>query len=101
MALACSTRDPERGWDSGRVKGVLARLACVKRAQAATALEVAAGGRLYQVRGHRRGSKRYRTGSWGAAAQPVALRAIVFRQALPTLLLYCIFLAVMFIHGSL
>ncbi len=44
-----SYRDPERGWDRGRVKGVLARLVRVQRPEAATALEVAAGGRLYQV----------------------------------------------------
>lgn len=43
-------RDPERGWDSSRVKGVMAKLVRVKDPAAATALEVAAGGRLYQVR---------------------------------------------------
>jgi len=43
-------RDPERGFDRGRVKGVVARLVRVKDASAATALEVAAGGKLYQAR---------------------------------------------------
>lgn len=43
-------RDPERGWDSRRVKGVMAKLVRVKDPATATALEVAAGGRLYQVR---------------------------------------------------
>ena len=41
--------DPERGWDSRRVKGVVARLARVHDPTAATALEVAAGGKLWQV----------------------------------------------------
>lgn len=44
------TRDPERGWDHSRVKGVVAKLVRVKDPSTATALEVAAGGRLYQVR---------------------------------------------------
>ncbi|KAK9836025.1 hypothetical protein WJX81_006911 [Elliptochloris bilobata] len=44
-----SYKDPERGFDRGRVKGVVARLVRVKDASAATALEVAAGGKLYQV----------------------------------------------------
>jgi structural maintenance of chromosome 2 len=35
------------------VKGVVARLVRVKDASAATALEVAAGGKLYQVPCHR------------------------------------------------
>eukprot|EP00878_Enallax_costatus_P012275 GHUV01012822.1.p1 GENE.GHUV01012822.1~~GHUV01012822.1.p1 ORF type:complete len:987 (+),score=463.32 GHUV01012822.1:251-3211(+) len=42
-------RDPERGWDRSRVKGVVAKLVRVKDPATATALEVAAGGRLYQV----------------------------------------------------
>ncbi|WIA16380.1 hypothetical protein OEZ85_013075 [Tetradesmus obliquus] len=42
-------RDPERGWDRSKVKGVVAKLVRVKDPAAATALEVAAGGRLYQV----------------------------------------------------
>ena len=41
--------DPERGFDRGSVKGVLARLVAVKDPAAATALEVAAGGKLFQV----------------------------------------------------
>ncbi|KAF6256242.1 structural maintenance of chromosomes protein 2 [Scenedesmus sp. NREL 46B-D3] len=47
--LDFSYRDPERGWDRSRVKGVVAKLVRVKDPAAATALEVAAGGRLYQV----------------------------------------------------
>ncbi len=46
-------QDPERGFDRARVKGVVARLVRVKDASAATALEVAAGGKLYQVPCHR------------------------------------------------
>ena len=42
-------QDPERGFDRARVKGVVARLVRVKDASATTALEVAAGGKLYQV----------------------------------------------------
>ena len=42
-------RDPEAGFDRGRVKGVVAKLVQVKDQAAATALEVAAGGKLYQV----------------------------------------------------
>ncbi len=49
MACARAVRDPERGWDHGRVKGVVAKLVRVRDPAAATALEVAAGGRLYQV----------------------------------------------------
>jgi chromosome segregation ATPase len=43
------SRDPERGWDASRVKGVVAKLVRVKDPATATALEVTAGGRLYQV----------------------------------------------------
>ena len=42
-------RDPERGFDRSTVKGVVAKLVCVKDPADATALEVAAGGKLYQV----------------------------------------------------
>jgi hypothetical protein len=48
-AVCDATRDPERGWDHNRVKGVVAKLVRVKDPAVATALEVAAGGRLYQV----------------------------------------------------
>ena len=41
--------DPERGFDRSKVKGVVARLVKIKDPDAATALEVAAGGKLYQV----------------------------------------------------
>lgn len=41
--------DPEPGFQRSRVKGVVAKLVTVKDAAAATALEVAAGGKLYQV----------------------------------------------------
>lgn len=44
-----SFRDPERGFDRACVKGVVARLVRVRDAAATTALEVAAGGKLYQV----------------------------------------------------
>ena len=42
-------RDPEANFDHGRVKGVVAKLVRVKDVSTATALEVAAGGKLYQV----------------------------------------------------
>lgn len=42
-------RDPERGFDRSRVKGLVAKLVQVKDKVHATALEVAAGGKLFQV----------------------------------------------------
>ncbi|KAI8462562.1 MAG: structural maintenance of chromosomes protein 2 [Monoraphidium minutum] len=42
-------RDPERGFDRDRVKGVVAKLVRVQDPSTAAALEVVAGGRLYQV----------------------------------------------------
>jgi structural maintenance of chromosome 2 len=42
-------KDPEKGFDRGRVKGVVAKLIRVTDPKSATALEVAAGGKLYQV----------------------------------------------------
>ena len=42
-------RDPERGFDRSSVKGVVAKLVRVKDPADTTALEVAAGGKLYQV----------------------------------------------------
>ncbi|BDA47769.1 Structural maintenance of chromosomes protein 2 [Coccomyxa sp. Obi] len=42
-------RDPDRGFDRAAVKGVVARLVRVKDPATTTALEVAAGGKLYQV----------------------------------------------------
>lgn len=41
--------DPVRGFDRSKVKGLVARLVTVKNSQHATALEVVAGGKLYQV----------------------------------------------------
>lgn len=45
-------RDPERGFDRARVKGVMAKLVRIRDAATTTALEVAAGGKLYQARLH-------------------------------------------------
>ena len=42
-------RDPERGFDRSRVKGLVAKLVRIQDKTHATALEVAAGGKLYQV----------------------------------------------------
>ncbi|XP_075681731.1 structural maintenance of chromosomes protein 2 isoform X2 [Rhinoderma darwinii] len=42
-------RDPEKNWDKNRVKGLVASLISVKDISTATALEVVAGGRLYNV----------------------------------------------------
>ncbi|XP_062984602.1 structural maintenance of chromosomes protein 2 [Elgaria multicarinata webbii] len=42
-------RDPEKNWNSDHVKGLVASLITVKDVSTATALEVVAGGRLYNV----------------------------------------------------
>lgn len=42
-------RDPERGFDRSRVKGMVAKLVRIQDKAHATALEVAAGGKLFQV----------------------------------------------------
>lgn len=42
-------KDPERGWDHSKVKGLLANLISVRDVSYATALEVVAGGRLYNI----------------------------------------------------
>lgn len=42
-------RDPERGFDRSRVKGLVARLITVRDPGTSTALEIAAGSKLYQV----------------------------------------------------
>ncbi|CAM9771112.1 unnamed protein product, partial [Ectocarpus sp. 4 AP-2014] len=47
--LSFEYRDPERNFDRSRVKGLVAKLVKVKDPAHSTALEVAAGGRLYQV----------------------------------------------------
>nr|XP_006630128.1 PREDICTED: structural maintenance of chromosomes protein 2 [Lepisosteus oculatus] len=41
--------NPEKNWDSNRVKGLVANLITVRHPSNATALEVVAGGRLYNV----------------------------------------------------
>jgi len=47
--LAFNYSDPVRGFDRSKVKGLVARLVEVKRSEHATALEVVAGAKLYQV----------------------------------------------------
>lgn len=47
--FSSSLRDPERGWDRSKVKGLLANLITVRDVSYATALEVVAGGRLYNI----------------------------------------------------
>ncbi|XP_070683600.1 structural maintenance of chromosomes protein 2 [Pempheris klunzingeri] len=42
-------KDPERGWDRSKVKGLLANLITVHDVSYATGLEVVAGGRLYNI----------------------------------------------------
>lgn len=42
-------KDPERGFDRSKVKGLVATLITVSNPRNATAVEVAAGGKLYQV----------------------------------------------------
>ncbi|CAL8332184.1 unnamed protein product [Lota lota] len=42
-------KDPERGWDRSKVRGLLANLITVKDVAYATGLEVVAGGRLYNI----------------------------------------------------
>lgn len=47
--LAFNYSDPVRGFDRSKVKGIVAKLIQVKKSPHATALEVVAGGKLYQV----------------------------------------------------
>ncbi len=47
--LAFEYRDPEKNFDRSRIKGLVARLLTLKDPAAATAIEVVAGGKLYQV----------------------------------------------------
>lgn len=47
--LAFNYSDPVRGFDRSKVKGMVAKLICVKQPAHATALEVVAGGKLFQV----------------------------------------------------
>jgi len=47
--LAFNYKDPVRGFDRSRVKGLVARLINIKVPKHSTALEVVAGGKLYQV----------------------------------------------------
>lgn len=42
-------KDPERGWDRSKVKGLLANLITIRDVSYATGLEVVAGGRLYNI----------------------------------------------------
>jgi structural maintenance of chromosome 2 len=47
--LAFEYKTPFKGFDSSKVKGLVARLVAVNNPKHATALEVVAGGKLYQV----------------------------------------------------
>lgn len=47
--LAFKYSDPVRGFDRSKVKGLIAKLIALRDQKHATALEVAAGGKLYQV----------------------------------------------------
>lgn len=49
MCFLLLYRDPERGWDRSKVKGLLANLITVRDVSYATGLEVVAGGRLYNI----------------------------------------------------
>lgn len=53
MCAGCDFRyvNPGGGFDARKVRGVVARLVHVKEPATTLALEVAAGGKLYQVRG--------------------------------------------------
>ncbi|KAJ3601182.1 hypothetical protein NHX12_032155 [Muraenolepis orangiensis] len=48
-SLRFDYKDPEQGWDRSKVKGLLINLISVKDVSYATALEVVAGGRLYNI----------------------------------------------------
>lgn len=48
--LAFEFKAPHKGFDVKKVKGIVARLIKVTEPAAATALEVIAGGKLYQVK---------------------------------------------------
>jgi len=47
--LAFKYSDPVRGFDRNKVKGMVAKLVSIHRPEHATALEVVAGGKLYQI----------------------------------------------------
>uniref|UniRef100_A0A672S6L5 Structural maintenance of chromosomes protein n=1 Tax=Sinocyclocheilus grahami TaxID=75366 RepID=A0A672S6L5_SINGR len=47
--VLCVCRDPEKNWDCSKVKGLVANLFSVTDVSNATALEVVAGGRLYNI----------------------------------------------------
>ncbi len=47
--LSFEFRDPEKGFDRTKVKGLVARLVKINNRESATALEIAAGSKLYQV----------------------------------------------------
>lgn len=47
--LSFEFRDPEKGFDRSKVKGLVARLVKVNSRESATALEIAAGSKLYQI----------------------------------------------------
>lgn len=49
VAFSYDAKRMGAGWDASRVKGLVASLVTIKDAAAATALETAAGGKLYQV----------------------------------------------------
>lgn len=49
IGTVCVCRDPEKNWDHSKVKGLVANLFTVTDVSNATALEVVAGGRLYNV----------------------------------------------------
>ena len=47
--LTFDYRDPQKGFDRSKVKGMVAKLIEVKRENAMVAIEVTAGGKLYNV----------------------------------------------------
>lgn len=57
-------QDPQKNFDRSKVKGLVAKLIDVKDKTHSTALEVAAGGRLYQARNRARGGQKERGGDW-------------------------------------
>lgn len=74
--------DPERGFDRARVKGVVAKLTRVADPTASTALEVVAGGKLYQARIAQGRAPATAVPGWGLKAhQP---HVVVWQQPTPT-----------------
>nr|XP_002119958.1 structural maintenance of chromosomes protein 2 [Ciona intestinalis] len=79
--LQFNYRDPEANWDRARVKGLVANLVDVKDVTHATALEVVAGGRLYNVvvDNHETGAKLLKNGQLKRRCTIIPLNKVAAR----------------------